>query len=102
MPLKNARLIDVSKIAHPDPEFASTLAPYLASMSAVVPPHPEQYQRGYSVAAPQMSVVVQISMELPSPPQLTHLAPKLRFLIDYYDKTVYPPIAAFGGPSNPY
>lgn len=48
-----------------------------------------------------MPIITQIPMKL-LPPQLTHLAPELRFLIDYYDKTVCPSIVAFDGPSNPY
>ncbi|KAF8474591.1 fungal-specific transcription factor domain-containing protein [Kalaharituber pfeilii] len=35
-------------------------------------------------------------------PYLAHLAPELRFLIDYYDKTVCPSMVAFDGPTNPY
>lgn len=33
---------------------------------------------------------------------MAHLAPELRYLIDYYDKTVASSIVAFDGPSNPY
>ena len=99
--LKISQLIYVSKIAHPNLEFAVTLAPYSASISAVVPSYSGQYQHGYPTTVPQMSIMTQIPIELLSP-QLTHLAPELRFLIDYYDKTVCPSIVAFDGPSNPY
>ncbi|RPB19609.1 hypothetical protein L211DRAFT_793859 [Terfezia boudieri ATCC MYA-4762] len=95
------RLIYISKIAHPDPEAAVTLAPYSASISVVAPSNSGQYQHSYSVAAPHMSIVTQLPMELLSP-QLAHLAPELRFLIDHYDKSVCPSIVAFDGPSNPY
>ena len=91
----------LSQIAHPNPEFTFTLTQYSTPVSAVVQPHSKQYQYGYSAAALRMSTVTQIPMELLSP-QLARLAPELRFLINYYDKTVCPSIVAFDGPSNPY
>jgi hypothetical protein len=42
-----------------------------------------------------------MSVQFP-PPELANISPKLRFLIEYYDKTVCASMVAFDGPGNPY
>lgn len=89
------------KTAHPDPEFAFTLPPYSASISAIARTQNQNSFPTYTTATQQGSLIAHIPMELLSP-QLAHLTPELRLLIDYYDKTVCPSVVAFDGPSNPY
>ncbi|KAF2762091.1 hypothetical protein EJ05DRAFT_473022 [Pseudovirgaria hyperparasitica] len=36
------------------------------------------------------------------PHQIYQLSPRLRFLLDYYDKAICPVLVAFDGPTNPY